>query len=310
MRHGNTMEVMADIELKDLLAEVRRIEVVSKRRVTDMMAGNYSSAFRGAGVEFHEVREYVPGDDPRTVDWNVTARLGRPYVKKFVDERQLTVVFLLDLSASMRSGFGVWTARQAAARVCASIGLSAAKCDDQVGLIAFSGGVDKYVRPERGTRHILRIIRDALALRGSGRATDISAVLEFAGRVIRRRAVVFLVSDFLSAGWERSLTPFSFKHDLVAVRLKGPELGPLPRAMLRLVDPETDEIRVLDATDPEVRRAHEEAVLGWERRCRNAFQRADVDLLDITVTREPGRDLVTKPILSFFSMRQRRGCRT
>ncbi len=304
------MTEMTDIELKDLLAEVRRIEVVSKRRVTDMMAGNYSSAFRGAGVEFHEVREYVPGDDPRSVDWNVTARLGRPYVKKFVDERRLTVVFLLDLSASMRSGFGVWTARQTAARVCAAIGLSAARCDDQVGLIAFSGGVDRYVRPERGSGHVLRIIRDALALRGAGRTTDIAAVLEFAGRVIRRRAVVFLISDFLSSGWERSLMPFSFKHDLVAVRLMGPELGPLPEAMLRLTDPETGEITVIDARDPDIRKAHEDGILTWDQRCREAFQRADVDLLDIAVTREPSRDLVTKPILSFFSMRQLRGCRT
>ncbi len=310
MKHGKTMAEMANIELKDLLAEVRRIEVVSKRRVTDMMAGSYSSAFRGAGVEFHEVREYVPGDDPRSVDWNVTARLGRPYVKKFVDERQLTVMFLLDLSASMRTGFGVWTARQTAARVCAAIGLSAAKCDDQVGLIAFSGGVDKYVRPERGTAHMLRIIRDALALRGANSTTDLSAVLEFAGRVMRRRAVVFLVSDFLIDGWEGSLTPFSFKHDLVAVRLKGPELGPLPRNMLRLSDPETGGVDVIDATAPDVRRSHEEAILSWDRRCREAFQRADVDLLDISISRDGRRDLVTKPILSFFRMRQLRGCRS
>ena len=159
-----------DVELAALLKEVRRIGVQSSRLVDGVMAGSYSSVFRGQGLEFEEVREYVEGDDPRAVDWNVTARIGRPYVKTYVDERDLTVLFLLDLSASMTGGFGVWSARETAARVSACLAFSAIRNGDRVGLVAFSDRVETYVPPRKGVRHALRIVRDCLSLPAHGRA--------------------------------------------------------------------------------------------------------------------------------------------
>jgi uncharacterized protein (DUF58 family) len=171
-----------EVELAELLEEVRRIEAQSNRLVAGVMAGGYSSAFRGSGIELDRIREYVDGDDPRSVDWNVTARIGRPFIKEYVEERDRTLLFLLDLSGSMAGGFGVWSARQMAARICGCLALSAIKNDDRVGLIAFSGTVDKFVPPRKGIRHVLRIVRDCLALRGSSQQTQLVPALEFASR--------------------------------------------------------------------------------------------------------------------------------
>ncbi len=167
-----------DDELAQLLAEVRRIDVQASRLVTSQIAGEYTSVFRGSGLEFDGVREYEEGDDPRIVDWNVTARTGRPYVKKFIDERELTVFFALDLSASMGGGFGVWSARQTAARICACLAFAAIRNNDKVGLIAFSDEVEKYVAANKGTGHVLRIVRDCLALRGKSDQTENPPAIE------------------------------------------------------------------------------------------------------------------------------------
>src|SRR6187399_371811 len=202
-----------DVELTELLKEVRRIEVQSRRLVTSVMAGGYTSVFRGSGVEFDDVREYVEGDDPRSVDWNVTARVGRPYVKKYVDERELTVIFVLDLSASMTGGFGIWSARQTAVRIAACLALSAITSHDKVGLIAFSRGVDRWVPPKKGLAHALRIVRDCLALTGTSLQTNLTPALELATRLVRRRAVLFLLSDFLTRGWQDSLAMCARRHD-------------------------------------------------------------------------------------------------
>ena len=163
-----------EVDLPELLAEVRRIEAQSNRLVTGVMAGGYQSVFRGAGIEFDEIREYVDGDDPRAVDWNVTARTGRPFIKEYVEERERTLLFVLDLSASMTAGFAAWSARQMAARVCACLALSAIKNDDKVGLIAFSRDIDKFVPARKGIRHVLRIVRDCLALPGSSAETALA----------------------------------------------------------------------------------------------------------------------------------------
>ena len=195
---------------------------MSHRLVTSMMAGGYTAAFRGSGLEFDGVREYEEGDDPRLVDWNVTARVGRPFVKTYVDERELTVMFLLDLSASMDGGFSVWSARQTAARICACLALSAIRTGDKVGLIGFSDAVDKYVPPGKGVGHVLRIVRDCLALPGKSRATDLRPALEFASRVIPRHAVLFLVSDFLADGWQQALTLCARRHDVVVLQVLDP----------------------------------------------------------------------------------------
>lgn len=294
-------------ELAELLLEVRRIEAHSSRLVAGVMAGGYSSVFRGSGIEFDEIREYVPGDDPRSVDWNVTARVGRPYVKQYVEERERTLVFLLDLSASMTAGFGVWSVRQMAARVCACLALSAIRSDDKVGLIAFSEGVDRFVPARKGARHALRIVRDFLALRASRPGTAMAPALEMASRVLRRRAIVLLVSDFFSDGWGKALRLCARRHDLVAVRLLPVELAPPEAGLVRLRDPEHGGARVVDWADPRARRAYEDRVAVWRRETEEVLRRSEVDRMDVPVPATPNRHAVARPILEFFRMRELRG---
>ena len=195
----------------EILAQVKRIQVRTNRMVTDVMSGGYTSVFRGTGIEFDEVREYVEGDDPRMVDWNVTARTGRPHVKKYMEERELTVVLLLDVSAS--TGFGTTpkplprggtrTVLETAAEFCACIALAAQRNHDKTGLIAFSDRIDLYVPAKKGSFHVLRLIRDVLALGARGQGSDLAAALDYAGRVQRKRAIVFVISDFLVSDFQR-----------------------------------------------------------------------------------------------------------
>jgi len=319
-----------DDELNELLDEVRRIEVQSRRLVSDVMAGGYASVFRGSGIEFEEVREYAEGDDPRAVDWNVTARMGRPFIKKYRDERDLTVWFLVDLSASMNTGVGVWSLRQMAARVCACLALAAVRSNDKVGMIAFSDRVEKHVPIGGGLPHALRIIRDCLALPAVGRGSDLAPALQHLGRVARRRSVVFVLSDFGASGWRRPLTLAGRRHDVTAVRLLAPEHVPpsfaeryprlgqggalwLDRAresrvgMVRLVDPETGRASVVDW-------GHRAARAEWERRITDSYaattatlERAGVDVMDVPTPLTPDRDAVARPVVEFFRMRQARG---
>jgi uncharacterized protein (DUF58 family) len=315
-----------DPELAELLAEVRRIDVQSRRLVRDVMSGGYVSVFRGAGLSFDTVREYAEGDDPRTLDWNVTARMGRPFVKTYVEERERTVFFLLDLSASMRGGLGLWSARQTAARVLACLALSAVKNGDKVGLIAFREGVVAYVPPAKGAGHALRIVRDALALPAEGTRSDPAPALDLATRAVRRHAVVFLISDFLEhaglgsggAGGsrgpggsggaaDRALARCARRHDVVAVRLLGPELDPPAAGLARVRDPESGAELLLDLASPRVRAAYAARVAAWRAGLDATFARARVDVLDMPVPRAPGKNLVAGPILTFFRMRETRG---
>jgi len=296
-------------ELAELLEEVRRIDVQARRLVTDVMAGGYNSAFRGSGIEFDHVREYVDGDSQRSIDWNVTARMGRPYVKTYVDERELTVLFVLDLSASMGGGFGVYSARQMAARVCACLALSATRNNDKVGLIAFSDDVEKYVPATKGLGHALRIVRDCLALPASGARTNLAPALEFTSRVVRRHAVVFVVSDFLDTGWEQALSLCSRRHDVVAVRLMTPELVPPERGMMRIEDPETGEQRLVDWSSARVRAAYADRVAAHRARTDETLRRANVDRMDVPIGRARDKDMVARPIMKFFQMRQSRGAK-
>ncbi len=296
-------------ELTELLKEVHRIEVQSNRLVNGVMAGSYQSVFRGFGIEFEEVREYVEGDDPRTVDWNVTARVGRPYVKTYVDEREMPMLFLLDLSASMTGGYGFWSARQVAARACACLALAAVKNHDKVGLIAFSDTVETYLRPKHSVGHALRIVRDCLALPGHHTTTDMVPALRLASRIARGHAIVFVVSDFLTSGWRQALTLMAKRHDVVAMRLLFPELTAPSGAMLRMQDPETGRQRSVDWQNSRVRKEYQRRVEEWDRRTIEDLRRAGVDRMDIPVPRERDRNVVARSLLQFFRMRQMRGLR-
>ncbi len=306
------VERTVDAKLTEVLAEVRRIDIQTRRLVTGVMAGGYLSVFRGSGIEFETVREYADGDDPRAVDWNVTARIGRPFVKTYVDERDLTVLFVLDLSASMGGGFGAWSARQMAARVSACLALSAARNGDRVGLVAFSEGVDAFVSPRKGSNHAWRIVRDCLALPAASVATDMRPALELVSRAVRRHAIVFVLSDFLADGWQRALGACAKRHDVIAVRMLTPELE-LPglasagSGLLRVRDPETGAETTIDVRSKRVRRAYAQRVAAWRDRTERDLRGLKVDRMDVPIPRVSGPQHVAGPILRFFRMRELRG---
>jgi uncharacterized protein (DUF58 family) len=304
---GQTQVAGAPESLAEMLEEVRRIEVVTRRLYTDLMAGGYRSVFRGSGIEFEGVREYVEGDDPRAVDGSVTARMGRPFVKTFVPERELTLLFLLDLSASMDTGLSAWSARQTAARIAACFALSAARNGDKVGLIGAGLGVEAWVPPAKSPGHALRVVRDCLALPRRSERGDLAPALSFLATAVRRRAVVFVLSDFLADGWQRPLTHCARRHDVVAVRLQVPELFDPPAALLRVRDPETGAAGVVDLRSARAREAWTRRIDAWRRRTEQDLRRARVDLMDVPVPRTPGRDAVVEPIRRFFRMRELRG---
>lgn len=298
-----------DVSVAELLAEVRRIEVQSRRLATDVMAGGYSSVFRGAGVEFDEVREYVEGDDPRSVDWNVTARVGRPFVKLYVDERELTVFFLLDLSRSMRGGFGAWSARGTAARVLACLALSAIRNNDKVGFVGFDDGVTEVLPPRKGTRHVLRIVRDALATRSGSGGSDPAAALDLVARASHRRAVVFVISDFLHPveSWRRAIARCARRHDVVAVRIVPPETQSRARGLWSVRDPETDEEALIDWRHAPSRERFEERRRAWSAAVEEALSSGGVDLVDVAIPEQRDPDAFVRPILAFFRARELRG---
>lgn len=293
-------------DLTDVLAEVRRIDVQARRLVTGAMAGGYLSVFRGSGIEFETVREYADGDPQRAVDWNVTARTGRPFVKTYVDERDLTMLFLLDLSASMRSGLGVMSARQAAARVMACLAFSAVRHGDKVGLVAFTDRIEARVPARKGVRHALRLVRDALALPAPHVGTSPAAALDFASKAVRRHAIVFLISDFIADDWQRPLARCALRHDVVAVRLATGAMQGSVDGLVRVVDPESGREQVLDFGSARVRRAWTERLAAWRAQTDQAFARARVDTIDVPIPSERAPDAIAAPILRFFRMRELR----
>lgn len=295
---------------REILAQVRRIQVRTNRMVTDVMSGGYVSVFRGTGIEFDEVREFAEGDDLRAVDWNVTARTGRPHVKKYMEERELTVLFLLDVSASTafgttRRGEKLRTVRETAAEFCACLALAAARNNDKAGMIAFSDRVERYVPAKKGSRHVLRLIREALALEAEGTGTDLSVALDYAARVQRKRAVVFVISDFLGKGYEKSLRLLARRHDVVAARIVDPATQELPRAgLVNLRDLETGQSQWVDTSHAPTRRAYAARVEGWLEAMKDRFTKAGVDQLELWPHRS-----VAEPIVKFFRMRELRGAR-
>jgi uncharacterized protein (DUF58 family) len=319
----------------EIAQSVRRLQFVTGRQVADVMAGAYLSVFKGRGMEFDEVRPYVPGDDVRTIDWNVTARVGRPFVKRFVEERELTVMLLVDVSASLDFGSGNRSKLEAAAELAALLALSAVSNDDKVGLLLFHGGADLYIPPRKGQKHALRVIREVLArgqeppsgpttrwrladlprtvrswfrklqaeTRASARRdTSIAAALEFCRKVLPRRTVLFLVSDFLDEGYLQVLRHANRKHDVVSVLITDPREQAMPPAgLVTLEDAETGQTRLVDTRSAAFR---DELTRGAKER----VAKLDGDLrasgVDLVVVDAAGS--VVDPLLRFFRERQRR----
>lgn len=269
-------------DLEDVLKEVRRIQIVARRQVNDLLAGEYLSAFQGRGMEFHAVREYVPGDEIRSIDWNVTARSGSPYVKTFCEERELTVLLVVDISASGAFGSQRLSKMDTAIEVAAVLMFTALKNNDKVGLMFFANDVIKYIPPRKGRGNVLRLIRELLATEPVKAETNITRALEFLGRVQRRKCVLFLMSDFLGPDCSRALAIANQRHDCVAVTLSDPRESVLPDVgFIRLRDAETDELLELDTRHPKVRALFAKAANQREQTLTESLRKANVDRLDI-----------------------------
>jgi uncharacterized protein (DUF58 family) len=287
---------------REVLKQVRRIEISTRGLVNEVFSGEYHSAFKGRGMSFAEVREYAYGDDVRSIDWNVSARMGSPFVKVFEEERELTVMLLVDVSASGDFGTRQRMKNELAVEVCALLAFSAIENHDKVGLVVFSDHVEKFVPPRKGRRHALRVLRELLYHRRSGRRTDIAGALEYLARVQRKRAVVFLVSDFRDEGFERPLAVAGRRHDVIAVRVEDARERELPRiGLLELEDPETSE-RVVVNTSLSAFRAAFVALEGRRRtELDRVLQRSKVDVIGV----ETGQPYV-QALRRFFEGRMRR----
>jgi len=250
---------------REIARKIHRIRIRTNRLVNEGLGGEYHSVFRGRGMEFSEVREYVPGDDVRAIDWNVTARTGVPHVKKFVEERDLTVLLLLDVSSSQSFGSMYLTKRDLMAELAALLAFAAVKNHDRVGALLFSDRIERFVPPRKGVEHALAIARDALYLEPKGRATDLALAIKSAASLLKQRAVIFVVSDFLAAGYEKALKTLNRRHDVVALPITDPRETEIPaRGLVRLRDAETGQARVYDLSDPVFRAA-------WARRTASPF---------------------------------------
>ena len=289
----------------DIFKKVRQIEIRTNREVTDALGGQYHSVFKGRGMEFEEVREYLPGDEVRSIDWNVTARFGHPFIKKFTEERELTVMLVVDVSASGQFGSVRQTKNELAAELAAVLAFSAIRNNDKVGLIMFTDQIEKFVPPKKGRRHVLRVVREILAFQPQGRGTDLQQALDYHNRVQPRRAVTFVVSDFQVADEEsvrKKLRVASKRHDVIALSLRDPREQELPAVgLVELRDAETGERALVDTFSRTVR--DEFAVKARLRleALRRLLRSANVDQVEI----RSDADYVL-PLIQFFSMRERR----
>ena len=287
---------------RDLAKKIRYIQISTNRAANSTFAGEYESVFKGQGIEFDEVREYQPGDDTRAIDWNVTARTGVPFIKRFVEERELIVMFLVDMSGSGVFGSIEKTKNEIAAEICSLMAFSAIKNNDKVGLIVFTDTVEFYLPPEKGTRHVLRLIEDILNFTPHGKKTDISAALDYLGRVINKKTVTFLISDFLDTGYEQKLRIMNKRHDLIAVTIKDPREIELPKlGLIKLLDSETGERIIIDTNNGKVRNWYKARALERKRRLKKILASSGIDQIDIQTDQD-----YLKSITSFFLNRERR----
>lgn len=291
--------------LPEVLRQVRRIELRTRGLVSSRYSGEYHSVFKGQGIEFVEVRQYMPGDDVRTIDWNVSARTGEVFVKKYVEERELSVLLMVDLSGSERFGTRGRFKSEMVAEVAASLAMSAVRNNDRVALLVFTDGIELFVPPRKGRRHALRIVRDLLSFEPKGTGTDLTGAVEYAIRILRSRSIVFLVSDFqqpVDHGLERALTALAYRHDVVPVALTDAAELDFPDAgLIQVADPETGALVVFNSSDDGRRRAFKDAVEAERGAVRRTFRRLGLDAIELS-TDAP----TANAILSFFRRRERR----
>jgi uncharacterized protein (DUF58 family) len=290
------------VDTREILKKVRQIEIKTRGVVNQIFSGEYHSVFKGRGMEFSEVREYQYGDDVRTIDWNVSARLNHPFVKVFEEERELTVMLLVDFSRSGQFGTVAALKNDIAAEICAVLAFSAIKNNDKVGLLLFTDRIEKFVPPKKGRAHILRIIRELISFEPAGSRTSIREALEYFNHVSKKRSIAFVISDFVDTGFDRILRILSRKHDVIAVEIADPREESLPDAgIIKFRDAETGQERWVDTADSKVRLEFGR----WWQACRaerrQMFLRSKVDAIPIRIDRP-----YIKPIVDFFKLRESR----
>ena len=287
---------------KELIKRIRKLEIATRKVVSDMLAGQYQSVFKGRGMAFSEVRQYQPGDEVRTIDWNVTARMNDTYVKVFTEERELTVMLVVDVSASKEFGSKDRSKAEMAAEVAAQIAFSAIANNDRVGLILFSDQVEKVVPPRKGKKHVLRVVSDILSFKPKGKGTDINAGLDYLSRIAKRKAVTFLISDFLASEYDKALRIVSRKHDLVPVVLSDPFEVEFPSlGLVDLEDAETGHRWLVDTSDPRVRGRFRELMESRRDERTKLFRKLQLDHVELRA----GEDFAGA-LQRFFRARSRR----
>lgn len=290
----------------ELAKKIRYIQIYTSKAVNDVLAGEYHSVFKGQGMEFNEVRSYQPGDDIRTIDWNVTARTGHPYVKRYVEEREITVFFLVDLSGSGAFGSSKKLKNEIAAEFCALLAFSAIKNNDKVGLIVFTDTIELFIPPAKGTSHVLRLIRELLFFSPGqtqkNKGTDIALALDYLGKVLHKRGVVFLVSDFLDQNFEKPLRVLARRHDLIAVSVTDPREHSLPDiGLLEIQDAETGKTVIVDTGSSTVRSRYSALAEKRELELSGLFRSTGIDHIRILTDRDYVLDLV-----KFFRRRMKK----
>ena len=288
------------MEPSELLKRVRRIEIKSRALTNNIFAGEYHSAFKGRGMSFAEVREYQPGDDIRDIDWNVTARMNHPYVKVFEEERELTMMLLIDLSASQRFGTRLRSQRDLATEIAATLAFSAMQNNDKIGVIFFTDRIEKFIPPQKGRKHILYIIRELLNFTPQGKRTDISVPLEYLVKIISKRSIAFLLSDFLtSSDYSKQLLVAARKHDLVALQLYDHNMASLPNVgLLKIADAETGHEQYIDTSSLEMRKHQQQWWNNQSKRLTELFRKSNIDYASIATDTD-----YVKPLMQLFAQR-------
>lgn len=288
------------METTELLSKVRRIEIKSKGLSNQIFSGEYHSAFKGQGMTFSEVREYQPGDEIRKIDWNVTARMGHPYVKIFEEEREQTVMLLVDVSASENFGSDQVLKRNYITEICAVLSFSAIQNNDKIGVIFFSDRIEKFIPPKKGRAHTLHIIRDLLNFEPVGKATDIDMALRYFTGVIKKKCIAFMISDFISPSFEKPIKLANKKHDLVALQIKDPIEDSLPKmGMVPLVNPETGKVFLADTSSSRFQTSYKAKRLEFQGELERVFKSAGVDSIDMVTNRS-----YVQPLMKLFKKRE------
>lgn len=287
------------METTELLKKVRKIEIKTRGLSNQIFSGEYHSAFKGRGMAFSEVREYMPGDDIRSIDWNVTARFNNPFVKVFEEERELTVMLLVDISGSKDFGTKEKTKRELITELCAVLSFSAIQNNDKIGVIFFSDQIEMFIPPKKGKSHILRIIRELIEFTPKHRKTDITQALRYFTNVIKKRSIAFLISDFMDKNYEDALKIASRKHDVVGIRIFDNREREIPDiGLVRVKDAETDELKIMDFSSEKTRTAYKASILKFEDDLKKILSRSGVDYTSIATN-----ESYVKPLINLFKRR-------